>query len=145
MTARRLPLVLALAALAAGCGRRAPTSPAPPAYGLETYTPARPFLNLPATEGGPMPATLGATGAFADVGALVPTRALVPYDVNLAFWSGEAHKRRWIAMPDGPDRIHFSAAGEWAFPTGTVFVKHFERPDGTRLGAHSSPPTLAPG
>ena len=46
-----------------------------------------------------------------------------------------AEKRRWIMLPgDGrdpeptADRIEFTATGNWTFPAGTVFVKHFELP-----------------
>jgi hypothetical protein len=133
MTITPPTLVLALAALAAGCGRYTPTPPAPPTYGLDTFVPARSFLHLPANPAEPMPARLSETGAFAESAALVPDPALIPYDVNVSFWSGGAHKRRWVAVPDGPERVRFSAGGEWGFPAGTVFVKHFERPDGTRL------------
>ena len=36
-------------------------------------------------------------------------------------------KRRWLALP-GTQQIGFSADGDWSFPVGTVFVKHFELP-----------------
>jgi uncharacterized repeat protein (TIGR03806 family) len=45
--------------------------------------------------------------------------------VNVAFWSDGALKSRWCALPRG-GRIGFAATGEWTFPGGTVFVKHFE-------------------
>jgi uncharacterized repeat protein (TIGR03806 family) len=80
-----------------------------------------------------MPALLSQTGVFADVPTLAPIPALIPYDLNVAFWVDGAHKKRWVAVPDGPERILFSVTGEWTFPTGTVFVKHFERTDGTRI------------
>ena len=131
MTPRPPTLVLALAALAAGCGR--PAAPAPPAYGLDTWTAARPFLNLPVDDTCAMPARLSETGAFDDTATLAPAPALVPYDVTVPFWVGDARKQRWVAVPDDPERIRFAATGEWAFPAGTVFVKHFERADGTRL------------
>jgi uncharacterized repeat protein (TIGR03806 family) len=115
-----------VAVLALGCGRREP----PVRYGLDEQPPA-PHLNLPASEIGPMPARLSETGAFADLGSLTPARGLVPYDLNVPFWSDGASKRRWVAVPDGT-AVHFSPIGEWGFPAGTVFVKHFER-DGRRL------------
>ncbi len=92
--------------------------------------PARPFLNMPADESTPAPARLSLTGAFADVRALTPAEALIPYDVIVPFWSDGAEKRRWISLPDDgrgrPSRIQIGADGEWSFPAGTVFVKHFE-------------------
>jgi uncharacterized repeat protein (TIGR03806 family) len=45
--------------------------------------------------------------------------------VNAPLFSDDAVKRRWIAVPDGT-RVAFSATGPWAFPLGTVLVKHFE-------------------
>ena len=110
-------LALALAA-AAGCSR-------PASVGIEEKPPVRPPLNVPPDSRGRMPATLSQTGAFADVTALRPARFLVPYDVNVPFWSDGATKRRWLAVPEG-ERIRFSASGEWGFPPGTVLVKHFE-------------------
>jgi uncharacterized repeat protein (TIGR03806 family) len=72
------------------------------------------------------PATLAATGAFADVGTLTPAAGVVPYDVNVPFWSDNATKQRWLSVPATNQAITFSAEGNWLFPTGTVWVKHFE-------------------
>nr|MDH4444731.1 PQQ-dependent sugar dehydrogenase [Akkermansiaceae bacterium] len=87
------------------------------------------------TAGAPEPpALLSQTGAFTDLATLTPSTGFIPYDVNSPFWSDNAAKKRWMAVPnDGtPDtpqeRITFSANSEWEFPSGTVFVKHFELP-----------------
>ena len=79
------------------------------------------------------PTLLSQTGAFSDLKTLTPAAGLVPYEVNSPLWSDGAAKRRWLAVPsDGApydttaERIGFAARGEWTFPTGTVFVKHFE-------------------
>jgi uncharacterized repeat protein (TIGR03806 family) len=80
---------------------------------------------MPPYERGPLPERLSQTGAFADTGALTPSPGLVAYEVNVPFWSDGADKRRWIAVPRG-ERVRFSPTGEWSFPDGTVFVKHFE-------------------
>jgi hypothetical protein len=95
-------------------------------YGLATRPRPAGFPNLP-TGSGPFPARLSLTGVFRDTVRLVPDRALIPYDLNTPFWSDGAVKRRWIALPP-PEagRIAYSAQGEWTFPPGTVFVKHFE-------------------
>ena len=51
----------------------------------------------------------------------------MPYQVNVPLWSDGAHKQRWFAVPsDGT--IGYTPTGEWTFPDGTVFVKHFELP-----------------
>jgi uncharacterized repeat protein (TIGR03806 family) len=75
----------------------------------------------------PFPKLLSQTGAFSDTARLIPAAGLVPYNVNSPLWSDGAVKSRWIALPAG-QTIHFSEKGEWAFPSGTVFVKHFEMP-----------------
>jgi uncharacterized repeat protein (TIGR03806 family) len=82
-------------------------------------------LNLPPDPDGPLPKLLSQTGIFRDVTDLVPGEYLLPYDVNVPFWSDGAQKQRWVYAPPG-ELIHFSPEGEWSFPPGTVFVKNFE-------------------
>ncbi len=73
----------------------------------------------------PFPGLLSETGLFSDLQALTPAAGVLAYDVNARLWSDDAVKQRWIALPDGA-QITFSAAAPWAFPAGTVLVKHFE-------------------
>jgi hypothetical protein len=75
----------------------------------------------------PLPPLLSQTGAFADLASLTPTNGLLPYTVNSPLWSDGAVKRRWIATPTNLF-VHFAATGEWTFPNGSVFVKHFDLP-----------------
>jgi uncharacterized repeat protein (TIGR03806 family) len=78
------------------------------------------------------PALISQLGAFTNLASLTPRAGLIPYTVNAALWSDAALKRRWIAVPnDGThntaaEKIKFAPEGEWTFPAGTVFVKHFE-------------------
>lgn len=72
----------------------------------------------------PLPALLSQTGAFADLATLTPTNGLIPYTVNSPLWSDAAVKTRWVAVPTNTT-IAFTPTGEWSFPNGTVFVKHF--------------------
>jgi len=109
-----VPLLVLAPAVLAGGGPPQPRGPG-----------SRPAFNLPADGKAALPALLSHTQLFADVRNLSPNAALVPYEVNLPFWTGGASKRRWLAVPPGK-RIHFAAAGAWGFPAGTVFVKHFE-------------------
>ncbi|NRB50723.1 MAG: NPCBM/NEW2 domain-containing protein, partial [Saprospiraceae bacterium] len=80
------------------------------------------------------PQFLSQTGAFSNLANLTPRAGLIPYTVNTPLWSDGATKKRWIALPnDGAhdtsaEQITFSENGEWQFPSGTVFVKHFELP-----------------
>jgi uncharacterized repeat protein (TIGR03806 family) len=85
-----------------------------------------PYLNMPHRADGPMPRLLSETGAFANVRRLRPNGALLPYDLIVAFWSDGAVKSRWAAIPNS--KVKFSTTGEWQFPAGTVFVKHFDLP-----------------
>jgi uncharacterized repeat protein (TIGR03806 family) len=63
--------------------------------------------------------------AFADIVNLQPIAGCIPYEVNSPLWSDGAQKQRWIAVPDGA-KIQFAPTGEWKFPDGTVFIKHFD-------------------
>jgi regulation of enolase protein 1 (concanavalin A-like superfamily) len=73
----------------------------------------------------PLPALLSQTGAFTDLATLTPASGLVHYGVNSPLWSDAAHKERWMGVPDGK-KIGFATNGEWTFPAGSVWVKHFE-------------------
>ncbi len=73
-----------------------------------------------------LPATLSATGAFSNLATLTPHAGLVAYEPNVAFWSDHATKRRWFSVPGMTERMTFSADGNWTFPAGTVWVKHFD-------------------
>ncbi len=85
---------------------------------------------VPGMAGGqPLPATLADTGAFSDLRELVPVAGVMPYEVNLPFWSDGAEKRRWFHVP-GTNRITFAETGAWSTPVGTVWVKHFELASG---------------
>jgi uncharacterized repeat protein (TIGR03806 family) len=99
---------------------------ADPPYGLNARPQAIPYLSMPKQATGKFPALLSQTGAFADVRTLSPGKALIPYDLILAFWSDGAVKSRWISLP--PGKIGFSRDGDWKFPAGSVFVKHFDLP-----------------
>ncbi len=75
--------------------------------------------------GGPIPPTLADTGVFSDLATLRPAPGFVAYDVNLPFWSDFASKSRWFYVPTNRT-IAYRASQNWSFPTGTVWVKHFE-------------------
>jgi uncharacterized repeat protein (TIGR03806 family) len=101
-------------------------------YGLTNRATAPPFLNMPSTIAGSLPALLSQTGAFTNTATLAPAAALIPYTVNVPLWSDAAIKTRWLMTPNNgapyhaADQIGFAPAGEWSFPPGTIFVKHFE-------------------
>lgn len=79
------------------------------------------------------PATLSATGVFANLATMEPAAGVRAYSVNMPLWSDGANKQRWIGLPsDGlhdnavTEQITFSAGGNYRFPNGTIFAKHFE-------------------
>jgi glucose/arabinose dehydrogenase len=73
-----------------------------------------------------LPPTLAETGAFADLHLLTVNAGIVPYDLNLPFWSDGADKQRWFSIPDREAKIEFHPHEPWSFPTGMVWIKHFE-------------------
>ncbi len=72
------------------------------------------------------PPTLSQTGAFNNLTDLTPATGFHAYDVNLPFWSDHALKRRWFGLPPGNSTMNFSAEGPWTYPTGQVWIKHFD-------------------
>lgn len=72
------------------------------------------------------PKTLTATGLFADLTDLSPAPGLLPYQPNLTFWSDFAVKRRWFTIPDAAGKMTWSKDGNWTYPTGMIWVKHFD-------------------
>jgi uncharacterized repeat protein (TIGR03806 family) len=78
------------------------------------------------TTNGTFPDTLAETGLFSDVETLTPAPGVVPYAVNLPFWSDHAIKTRWFTVPDQNATFTGSQEGLWTLPSGTVWVKHFE-------------------
>ncbi len=75
---------------------------------------------------GNFPATLSATGLFADLSDLSPAPGVTPYTVNLPFWSDHAIKSRWVVLPDASSRFTYAPENPWTLPSGTVWVKHFD-------------------
>lgn len=73
-----------------------------------------------------LPAKLSETGAFANLTTLTPEAGVVPYSINAPFWSDGASKSRWFSLPDLITTIDYSATGNWSFPEGSIWVKHFE-------------------
>ena len=79
-----------------------------------------------ASTGTPLPATLTATGVFADTTNLTVNPGILPYSINAPFWSDLASKKRWFSVPQTNQLITFQPNTPWQFPTGTVWIKHFE-------------------
>jgi hypothetical protein len=80
-----------------------------------------------------LPPTLADTGAFTNLSSLpdsttplAPAPGVVPYDINVPFWSDDAQKTRWFSIPNTNLDIGFFPTNNWSFPTGAVWIKHFD-------------------
>ena len=71
-----------------------------------------------------VPSDLAATGCVNSSNPQLPASGLIPYAPNAPFWSDNAAKERWLAIPDGTT-ITVNGDGDWTFPTRTVLVKNF--------------------
>ncbi|HIG28812.1 MAG TPA: hypothetical protein EYQ50_13830 [Verrucomicrobiales bacterium] len=76
--------------------------------------------------GEPIPERLSHAGIFSDMALLKTHPGIEPYDLVVPFWSDGAEKTRWFSIPNPDDRIVFNETGNWEFPLGSVWVKHFE-------------------
>ena len=102
------------------------------AYGITNYGPVPAFFNMPTTFGPTLPTLLSQTGIFSNTPSMICSNGFISYAPNVAFWSDNAIKTRYFAVPSGgsnitPDhQIGFGANGSWTFPAGSIFVKTFE-------------------
>ena len=99
----------------------------------------------PGAGGGVIPSSLAASGCVDPSDATRPASGLIPYAVNVPFWSDGADKDRWIALPNGQN-ISVGANGDWSPPNGSVLVKNFRLGSSiveTRLLMHHSDGTWA--
>ena len=72
------------------------------------------------------PSKLSDTGIFADLATLAPNPGIVNYEPIVAFWSDYAIKRRWFCIPDTTNKITYGTDTNWTFPTGMMWIKHFD-------------------
>lgn len=71
-----------------------------------------------------IPELLSETGCFDPATPLDPSPALIPFAPIAPFWSDNAEKFRWFALPDDAT-IAVGADGDFDLPIGSVTVKHF--------------------
>ncbi|MEP7311050.1 MAG: PQQ-dependent sugar dehydrogenase [Pseudomonadota bacterium] len=72
-----------------------------------------------------IPASLLATGCVNPANATQPAAGLIPFAPNAQFWSDNAAKDRWMALPNGTT-VTIGSDGDWSFPNGTVLMKNFK-------------------
>ncbi|MFM7059128.1 MAG: PQQ-dependent sugar dehydrogenase [Planctomycetota bacterium] len=80
------------------------------------HTPAEPPFAFPQK--------LSETGLFLSVRNHQMASGIMPYSVNVPFWSDGAHKQRWFAVPD-METIEYTRPRGWNFPNGSVLIKSF--------------------
>jgi len=78
------------------------------------------------TTGTTFPDTLSETGLFSNVATLTPAPGVIPYAVNLPFWSDHAIKQRWFTLPNASATFTWSKDAPWTLPAGSIWVKHFD-------------------
>jgi uncharacterized repeat protein (TIGR03806 family) len=71
-----------------------------------------------------VPAQLSQTGCVNASTPTQPASGLIPYAPNAPFFSDNAVKNRWLALPDG-QRIAVGGNDDFDFPNGSVLVKNF--------------------
>jgi uncharacterized repeat protein (TIGR03806 family) len=72
----------------------------------------------------PVPTLLSQTGCVSAQNPSQPASGLIPYAPAASFWSDNATKERWLAIPNGTS-IGRGPDGDFSFPNGTVLMKHF--------------------
>jgi len=72
----------------------------------------------------PVPTLLSQTGCVDTANPTQPASGLIPYAPSAPFWSDDASKQRWMALPTGTT-ITVQADGDWTFPNGSVLMKNF--------------------
>ncbi|MBA2113480.1 PQQ-dependent sugar dehydrogenase [Bremerella alba] len=70
------------------------------------------------------PQKLSETGLFDSVAKNIPAQGVIPYELNMPFWSDYTVKDRYVALPKDKSVVYHER-DQWEFPVGTVFVKTF--------------------
>lgn len=78
----------------------------------------------PVPAGPTLPEKLSQTGCVEAADPTRPAAGVVPYAINVPFWSDDTEKDRWFAIPDGTT-IGVKADGDLDLPVGGVTMKTF--------------------
>ncbi len=101
------------------------------AYGVSNRPIFPAFLNFPTNTTGTFPALLSTGGVFSDTPSFTLTNGWIAFTPAAPFWSDGAIKTRWFGIPytggaiAPTNQIAYSQDGNWDFPPGSVFLKHF--------------------
>jgi len=94
------------------------------------------LIPSPATANDSFPQRLSQSGVFADIANRTPAPGVFPYEINAEPWADGAAAERVFGLP-GKQPLdvytrsnlqHGEVAGEWAFPSGSVFAKTISLP-----------------
>jgi len=69
---------------------------------------------------------LSQAGIFQNMSTRQVQAGVVPYEVNVPFWSDGANKSRWFIPAKFEDKFAFQSSGTWGAPAGMAWVKHFD-------------------
>lgn len=89
--------------------------------------------------GASFPARLSQTGCVDPAAPGKPAAGLIPFDVNVSFWSDNADKERYLALPDDAKLSVDATSGDVTVPIGGVLMKTFtvnQKRVETRLFVH---------
>ena len=82
--------------------------------------------------GSSFPSKVSEIGCFDPANPTMPGAALIPYEINVPFWSDGARKSRWMVIPDG-EQISIDSDGRFIFPVGSMLFKNFRLGSANRL------------
>ena len=72
-----------------------------------------------------VPTLLSATGCVSSSNPRLPAAGMVGYDINAPFWSDNAEKERFFALPSTTASFTPGTDGDWSTPLRSVIVKNF--------------------
>ncbi len=72
-----------------------------------------------------VPTLLSATGCVNSGNPRLPAAGMVGYDINAPFWSDNAEKERFFALPSTTASFTPGSDGDWTTPLRSVIVKNF--------------------
>ncbi len=72
------------------------------------------------------PATLSATGLFADPSDLSPNPGVLSYSINLPAWANNAKTSYWFTFPDTISQMTSAPDAPWTYPAGMAWVQNFD-------------------
>lgn len=73
----------------------------------------------------PLPQHLSETGVFRNLEELLPSAGVVPYEINVPFWSDFAIKQHWFSLTHSNQNFSLQSPNKIHYPAGAVWIKQF--------------------